>query len=513
MNLDMPHFLALMPLIALTATAVLVMLCAAFCRHHLLIVSLTIGGLLLSMASLHYQNGQPPQTVTALLAFDDYSIFFMALIMGATAIIAALCYSYFEGREGLHEELYILLLTSALGAVVLVASTHFASFFLGLEILSVSLFALVAYPVTSLTRRDALAGAPLEAGIKYLVLSGLSSAILGLGMAFVYAATGEMAFARISAVLVDMAPNLYAVAGIALMVAGIAFKLSLVPFHMWTPDVYQGAPAPVTAFLSAISKSAVLALILRGFMALDGQQHAGVLLAISAIAMASMLIGNLLALLQDNVKRLLAYSSISHSGYILVAFMAALSAGDAGQTLAYRISLEAVAYYIVTYVLTSLTAFGVLSVLSSSAQRKQQIRDMDGFDEYRGLFWQRPVMASVLALALLSSAGIPLTIGFIGKFYLFVAGVKSALWLALLVLVISTGISLFYYLRLILILFKSEPDSHAGATADSIGISGDSALPLGSRWLLAGLGGLILWLGVYPAPLVRWVQQILLQLA
>lgn len=550
MNLDVQHFLALLPVISLTAASVIVMLCAAFYRRHLLIAALTLLGLLITLGCLQYQANAPANEVTPLMVFDRFSVFFMALILGATAVITVFCYSYFNAREGLQEELYILLLTATLGALVLVSSAHFASFFLGLEILSVSLFAMVAYPVTTLTRSDTQAETPLEAGIKYLILSGISSAILALGMAFVYAATGEMNFAGIDKVLGQSEFSVYAVAGIAMMVAGVAFKLSLVPFHMWTPDVYQGAPAPVTAFLSTVSKSAVLALILRGFVALEGNRYETILLGISGIAIASMLIGNLLALKQNNIKRLLAYSSISHSGYILVAFLAAMSVSTQASGQVDPIALEAVTYYIVTYVLTTLTAFGVVSVLSSSQPHLAQTRDVDRIEDYTSLFWRRPVVASVFTLSLLSSAGIPLTIGFIGKFYIFTAGVSGALWSLLLVLIVSSGIGLFYYLRLILVMFKSESDSlsdHANATIDStngnshvnnslgnnnignsnlgnnnlvnnsggnvvignsIADAGNNVAPLGGRCLIALLGGLILLLGVYPSPLMAIVRDV-----
>lgn len=510
MNLDAQHFLALLPVIALTATSVIVMLCAAFYRRHLLIAMLTLVGLLVSMGCLQYQANVSPNEVTPLMVFDSLSVFFMALILSATGVITLYCYHYFNGREGLQEELYVLLLTATLGALVLVSSAHFASFFLGLEILSVSLFAMVAYPVTTLTRSDKGAAMPLEAGIKYLILSGISSAMLALGMAFVYAATGELNFTGIDNVLAHSEYSIYAVAGVAMMMAGVGFKLALVPFHMWTPDVYQGAPAPVTAFLATISKCAVLALILRGVIALQGYRYDSVVLGISVIAIASMLIGNLLALRQTNIKRLLAYSSISHSGYILVAFLAAMSVASQHSGKLDPLALEAITYYIVAYVLTTLTAFGVVSVLSSSNPPVDETRDVDQFDEYTCLFWQRPVVASVFTVALLSSAGIPLTIGFIGKFYIFAAGVNGAVWALLLVLIVSSGIGLFYYLRLIFVMFKSESDPSPDPVeaVDQVAATRHAA-PLEGRWLIALLGGGILFLGVYPSPLMGVIREVI----
>ena len=225
----------------------------------------------------------------------------------------------------------MLLLTAALGAVVLAASSHFASLFLGFELLSVSLFALLAYV------RDRRPG--LEAGAKYLVLSGVSSAFLLFGIALVYAELGTLEFVGVAERLADGVASAFLAGGLALLVAGIAFKLSLAPFHMWTPDVYQGAPAPITAFLATVSKGAVFVVLLRYFLQSRAFDHREVLFALSLIAGASMLIGNVLALLQQNVKRILAYSSISHLGYLLVTFIA----GGA-------FALESSGYYLVAYI-------------------------------------------------------------------------------------------------------------------------------------------------------------------
>lgn len=506
MHIDLEQLIAVLPIISLTTFSVIVMLCAAFYRRHALIAGLTFFGIVFSLACVYLQSGSSAVAVTSLLMIDRFSCFFTALILVTTAVITLFCYTYFKAREGLQEELYILLLTATVGAVVLVSSAHFASFFLGLEILSVSLFAMVAYPVTSLTHSDHSASTPLEAGIKYLILSGISSAMLALGMAFIFAATGTMDIVAIGKSLSVVNHGYYVIAGVAMMISGIGFKLSLVPFHMWTPDVYQGAPAPVTAFLATISKSAMLALVLRGFILLEGFRYDAIVRGVSIIAIASMLGGNLLALKQNNIKRLLAYSSISHSGYILVAFLSVMSAvSDTAHPD--QIAMEAVTYYIVTYVLTTLTAFGVISVLSSANLNLKETRDIDHFDDFQGLYWRRPVVASVFTLALLSSAGIPLTIGFIGKFYIFAAGVSSALWTLLAVLIVGSGIGLFYYLRLILALFKTDSAEDSVQKAIYAVSANDTiALPLGSRWLITALGGLILLLGIYPTPLIAVIR-------
>jgi NADH-quinone oxidoreductase subunit N len=268
-----------------------------------------------------------------------------------------------------------------------------------------------------------------------------------------------------------------AAAGMVFLVIGLGFKLGLVPFHMWTPDVYEGAPAPVTAFIATVSKGAVFALLLRYFTEIDLPAYPRLLAVFAVIAVASMLAGNLLALFQTNIKRLLAYSSIAHFGYLLVAFMSAAP---------FRIG--AVTFYIVAYFVTTLGAFGVVSVLSGKE------RDADRIEDYEGLYHSRPWLAGAFAFQLLSLAGMPLTAGFIGKVYVVASGIGSFLFLPVAALIVGSGISLFYYLRVIAALYRrpgEAPAPPAGA--------------LGGRIVIAVLFVLLLWWGVYPMPLLTLI--------
>jgi len=479
MTLGLNELVALLPMIVMTITAVGVMLVAAFHRRTRYAFLLTLAGLALACATLPLAASVSPGAVTPLLVVDDYALFFMALVLVSTFAIALLCYRYFGGRERSHESVYILLLLAALGGAVLVASSHFASLFLGLELLSISLFALIAYSRN--------AEHSVEAGIKYLVLSGFSSSFLLFGMALTYARLGALAFGEIASLLASSADRLdiYLLTGLALILVGIGFKLALVPFHMWTPDVYQGAPAPVAAFIATVSKGAALALLLRYFIAVGGHRSASITAALAIIAIASILAGNLLALLQDNVKRILAYSSISHLGYVLVALLAVSS-----------IAIEAIAYYLVAYFVTMISAFGVVTVLSDGRSQ----RDNDALADYSGLFWRRPWLAGVFTAALLSLAGIPLTMGFIGKFYILAAGVDASLWLLVVVLVIGSVIGLFYYLRIIAVMCAA-PDIARDASATIAG-----RVSIESSVVLASLTILLIVLGLYPAPLIRILQ-------
>jgi len=463
--------IALLPLLVIAGTSVVVMFGIAFKRNHALTAGLTLVGLTAAFISIYAAASLAPRQVTSLLVVDRYALFYMGLIIASAAAVAALSYRYFESHNGHSEELYLLLVIATLGCMVLVASSHFVSFLLGLEILSVSLYAMVAY-----VKDRKLA---LEAGIKYLILASASAAFLLFGMALIYAEVGTMEFSRIRELSLNGSGFALLLPGIVLTVTGIGFKLGVVPFHLWTPDVYEGAPAPVAAFVATTSKSAMVALLLRYFYLSGALHYRAVFVVIAIIAVASMCAGNLLALQQINVKRILAYSSIAHFGYILVAFLAAGI-----------MAIEAVTFYITAYTVSILAAFGVVAILSSRE------RDADDLEEYRGLFWRRPVMAAVFTAALLSLAGIPATMGFLGKFYVLAAGANAAAWPLILVLVVTSVAGLFYYLRIVVALYSAPPEP-APVPIPS---------PTGASILVVALTILLIWFGVYPAPLLNLIR-------
>jgi NADH-quinone oxidoreductase subunit N len=481
------NLLALLPILVLGAMAVVVMLAIAIRRDYGTTVLLTALGLAGALVSLPIVHPLGPRQVTALVIIDSYSLLFMGLIFAAALAVALLAYDYFRLRGGQREEFYLLLLLATLGAAVLVASTHFASFFLGLEILSVSLYGLIGYE-----RPSVLA---TEAGIKYLVLAGASSAFLLLGMAMIYGELGTMEFAEIAARHVAGQASLAMLgAGLAMILTGIGFKLALVPFHLWTPDVYQGASPPVAAYIASVSKGAVFALLLRYFKQIDPVMEVGTFAAFTLLAISSMFFGNLLALLQNNVKRLLAYSSITHMGYLFVAFLAAGS-----------LAVDAVTFYLFAYFVTIIGAFGVVTILSTPAH------GADSWDAYVGLAWRRPWLAAVFTAMLLSLAGIPLTAGFVGKFYLLAAGLGSGLWLLAVMLVLNSTIGLFYYLRVVIAMYATAPAQPPGLEARP-GVSRlTAAESLTGGLVLAALTLLLVWLGVYPSPWIRIIESMVAQ--
>jgi len=470
-------FIALSPLGVLAASCLVLMLSISLRRDHRTSAAIAGIGLAAALCTLPAAL-RVPRAVTGLLILDPYSILYLALLFSAGLCVTGLSYGYLRDRTLNRDEFYLLLLLATLGAGVLAASSHFVSFFLGLETLTISLYALIAYPRS----RDE----QIEAALKYLILAGVSSSFLVLGMGIVYAGTGTMEFGRLASILRALPPGMdraLAKGGLGLIVVGIGFKLAVAPFHQWTPDVYQGAPAPVTAFVATVSKGAMVALLVRFFLGTDGRLPGAFQEVFFVLAVASMIAGNLLALLQRNVKRMLAYSSIAHLGYVLVALLAG---GPLGVT--------AVTFYMAAYFVTTLGAFGVMTVLSPEQ------RDADRLEDYRGLAWRSPGLALVFTAMVLSLAGIPLTAGFLGKFTLVTAGVDSRLWTPVIVLVLTSGIGLYYYLRILVAVFSQPSASDDFPSVPSIPVS------LQDRVILGFLTLALVWIGVRPGGLIDLIR-------
>ena len=461
-------FLHVIPLFILTSSAILIMFSISVKRNHKLIYIITAGSLLADFIYLMINNTRVKSVIEPLFVFDGFGTFNMGLILLTALAVTMISYAYFEQREERKEEYYILLILATLGAAVLVISKHFVSLFLGLEILSVSLYSMIAY----LRRRERSD----EAGIKYLIMAAFSSAFILFGMALVYAVTGSMEFSGIAKHLSSSAQMpLLLLTGFGLMIVGVGFKLSLAPFHMWAADVYEGAPAPVTAFIATVSKGGMMALLVRFFGLINGHQYEALVTIFTVIAITSMFVGNFLALRQRNVKRILAYSSIAHIGYLLVAFLAG---GEMGT--------EAVSFYLVAYFITTVGAFGILATLSD------EDRDAEQMDDYQGLLWRRPWTAAILSAMLLSLAGIPLTAGFVGKFYLIAAGVNTQRWLLVFMLALNSAIGLYYYIRLIAVMFERHQGEEKPANSLNPSVYIVSGVTMGL------LVALLLWVGIYP---------------
>ncbi len=473
-------FYIIIPLIIIALSPVVIMITIALKRYHAVVNTFSLLALIAAFISLFYVTNYIPLQVTPLLIVDNYALFYWGLIFAAAFFVVLLSYKYLKDKEINSEEYYILIFNAVLGSAIIAASNHFISFFLGLELLSVSLYVLIAYPRFN--------EKPIEAGIKYLILAAASSAFLLYGMALVYADTGSMFFPQIVKTLIsDKAVSPFSVFGFALMIIGIGFKLAIVPFHLWTPDVYEGAPAPVTAFIATISKGGVFAFLLRLFYELNLYSFYPLVIIFTVIAIASMFTGNLLALKQTNVKRLLAYSSIAHLGYLLIAFLAA---GNMG--------VNAVTFYLVAYFITTLGAFGIVTILSTKDKEAENIED------YKGLYWNRPVTAAIFTAMLFSLAGIPLTAGFVGKYYLLLSGINNTMWLLVICLVINSVIGLYYYLRIIVAMY-TKPEAEENKSA--------AGFTLGSGFALGLLTLLLVWFGVAPAGILNLIKALVTSLS
>ena len=475
---------SLFPLVAIAATAVVLLLFAAFRRLHQGAFLVTLAGLFFSILAFGFLDVTRAHEVTSMLTYDSSSIWFMLLILLAGNMVVILSDGYFRRTEAPGaEEFCILMLCAILGALVMAASNHFVAFFLGLEILSVSLYALIAFP-----RGRSIC---IEAAVKYLILAAVSSAFLLFGMALIYGELGTMDFAAMATSTAK--PNAVLLAGMALSLVGIGFKLAVVPFHWWTPDVYEGAPAPVTAFIATVSKGAMFAILLRYVSASALDAHPSVRTALVWIAIASMFAGNVLGLLQNNVKRILAYSSIAHLGYLLVAYLSSYATDSSHIGSSDPKSLASVYFYLAAYIVSALGAFGIITAMSTRE------RDACDMEDYRGLFWRHPWMAGIFTIMLLSLAGLPLTAGFIGKFYILMAGAQASNWLLAFTLVVTSTIGLFYYLRIIVMM---------GLPVREGGEEAPAWVPGVEIIALAGLVLVVVWMGVFPQPFIGALHKI-----
>jgi NADH-quinone oxidoreductase subunit N len=401
---------------------------------------------------------------------DDFAVYFHVFFAVLGILTILVTHPYLARRNFLQPEFYILLLAATAGMMVMGSATSLVTIFLGLELLSVAL-----YVMSGFARRDTRSQ---EAGVKYLLMGGFASAFVLYGMALIYGATGTTVLSEIAQRTGNDIGNNLLVLGILLLGVGFAFKVSAAPFQMWTPDVYQGAPVPVTAFMSVGTKAAAFAMILRVFdQGLPGLSHDwGALLAF--VAAASMIVGNLAAIVQTSLKRLLAYSGIAQAGYILVGVLGARGAG-----------LAAVLFYLAIYLVMNFGAFAILIVMSGPRG------DSDRFEDLDGLGYRHPLLGVLMTVFMLSLAGFPPTAGFIGKFFLFAAAVAGGYtWLVILAVLMSV-VSVFYYFRVVVHVWTRPV-----AAEVRFGVPAGASLAI----ILSGVLALVL--GVFPALLFGLAQ-------
>ncbi|WP_334327397.1 NADH-quinone oxidoreductase subunit NuoN [Gilliamella apicola] len=371
--------------------------------------------------------------ITALFTCDGYGLLYTSLILIIAIIVSCLAYRWFVQEHLSNSLFYVILLFMTLGGITLVYASHLIAFFIGIELLSIPFVGLIGYQYIQTHA--------LEAAVKYMILSAVASAFLLMGIAFYYATTGELTFSGLSYQLSTISyPSNLLLMGVCLILVGVGFKLSLVPFQLWLPDVYQGAPTIVALLLSTVGKVALFCAIARLFLLAPIVNNETIRMILVIMAFLSILWGNLVALMQTSLKRLLAYSSIAHFGYLLIALI----------SVQYQVlALETIGVYLIGYILANICILGVISLESHS----NELQDHENEVDLSGLFWRRPILALTMGMGLLSLAGVPLTAGFVGRFLLVLLGVTAELWWLIAAVVIGSALGLYFYARLIINLY------------------------------------------------------------
>ncbi len=410
---------------------------------------------------------------------DGFTVFFTLLFCAAGILSVLLSWDYVKRTRINQAEYYALMLASTIGMIVMAASNDLITVFLGLELMSIALYVLVGF------RRGSLESN--EASLKYFLLGAFASGFLLYGIALLFGATGTTNLAKMAQFLIDSPAigNPLIIAGMGLVLVGFAFKVSAVPFHMWTPDAYEGAPTAVTGFMSVGAKAAGFAALFRVVVHVLGDLPGPWTSLLTALAIVTMTVGNVTALLQNNLKRMFAYSSIAHAGYVLVAIVAGGTAG-----------VSAAVFYLAVYAFMNLGAFGILTLLGKDVDERVLVSDL------AGLGFRQPALGRAMAVFMLSLGGIPPTAGFMGKIYVFGAALDAGHVGLVVVGVLNSVVSVFYYLRVTVALYMEEPRGEA--THVSWALPGMAALAVALV--------LTLWWGVQPQGLLEQARRSVLGL-
>ncbi len=426
------------PELVLVATGIIVLLAGAFMRRRaaesLLTISLAgvIGAAAVSVTLWDWTG--PLTVLNGMVATDRFAVVMRVVILGVTALGLLFGHHYFDRIGETRNEFYALVLFCASGMTLFASASDLIAIFLGLEILSLALYVLAGFSPRL---------AATEASMKYFLLGSFSSAFFLFGVAMAYGATGSTSLTDVASGLSGATGNqALAVTALALLAIGFSFKVAVVPFHMWTPDVYQGAPTAVTAFMSAGTKVAAFAAMIRVFFTAFQPLTWDWTPVVWVLAAVTVVVGSLLAISQTDIKRMLAYSSIAHAGFILIGLSAANQAG-----------IEAALFYLVAYAAMIAGAFGVVMIVSGRGEERTALA------AYRGLYRRSPVLAGLLTVFLLSMAGIPPTAGFIAKVGVFSAAITAGHWELALIGVVASVVAAFFYIRVLVLMYMYEPEA------------------------------------------------------
>jgi NADH-quinone oxidoreductase subunit N len=472
-------WLAIMPEVLLFGAAIVIVLGRSLIRKDPRVADAALltaftgivaSGVFVMIQWIVVDDDGPYQAIRGMVAVDGFAVFVKTVVLLATLLAVLLSAGYLSRERLEGPEYYALILCSATGMMLMASANDLVIVFLALEILSIALYVLAAFDRRRLTSQ--------EAGLKYFILGSFSSAIFLYGIALVYGATGSTNLTRIADYLArtTLLDSGVLLLGSMLLLVGLGFKVAAAPFHMWTPDVYQGAPSPVTAFMAAATKAAAFAAILRVFVGAFDLYRTDWRPAVWALAAVSLVVGSVAALVQTDVKRMLAYSSIAHAGYILIGVQAATNEGT-----------SAALFYVFAYAVMVFGAFAVVTVVGRRGDERHSLAD------YRGLASSQPVVAGLLTLFLLAQAGVPLTGGFVAKLSVFDAAVDARQYSLALVGMLAAVVAAFVYLRIVLAMYAPEEDT--GGDAAPVGRARVDA-GTGMALTIAAVG--ILFLGIVP---------------
>ncbi len=478
MEITIPPFdiKSIAPIIIMTIAGIVVLMADVFFKRALKdkLAYLSLIGIIIAGVVTFTQIGPTVYSFSDTFVVDNYSVFFNFIFLVSTAIVILMSVSYIK-QEGInYGEYYTLILFATMGMMLMAGGSDLITIFLGLEIMSISLYVLAGF------RRNRLDSN--EASLKYFLLGAFATGFLLYGIAMLYGATGTTNIKEIAAFLANNPPlsNPMIIMGSSLLIIGFGFKIACVPFHKWTPDVYEGAPTAITAFLSAGPKAAAFAAFFRVFLvSLPGLEPKWSTI-LWVLAVLTMTVGNVVAIAQTNIKRMLAYSSIAHAGYALIAIVAANSLGTASML-----------FYMLAYIFMNLGAFAVVIVLGRKGEENLMIED------YNGLGYKHPLLAITMCIFMFSLAGIPPLAGFVGKFYIFSAAIKSGYVVLAVIGVLNSVIAVYYYLRVTVAMYMKPPAREFAPLSLS---------PYMIVALILSIWGTI-HLGIFPARIIEFAQK------
>lgn len=472
MNAMTPNIVLLTPILSITCTALVVLLVDALVgRNERPSFWVSVIGIALGIACSLATMGGQGEVFNHMMIVGGYGTFFGLLFMVSALATICLSREYLRSSRRSRGEFYLLVLFATIGMMLIASAADLIMVFLGIELMSICLYVLAGF-----LRKRVKSN---ESSLKYFLLGAFATGFLLYGIALIYGSSGTTNISMIVAKSSGLAWSKIFWAGIGLLLAGLAFKVAAVPFHMWVPDVYEGSPTTIAGFMSTGAKAAAFSALMLAF-ARPFVHGEGIQLALAVVAAASMILGNVVALSQSNIKRMLAYSSIAHAGYMLVGLAAANQLGRTG-----------VVFYLAVYTFMNLGAFGVLSLLENDEEKNLT------FEHYAGLAARRPYLAAVMAVFMLSLSGIPPFAGFLGKYYVFAAAVDAHMtWLAVTG-VLTSVLGVYYYLRLVVVMYFEEGDISLPVVSSKLGMA-----------VLTVAALAVIELGIFPSSVLAYIDKL-----